>query len=179
MSPQLTAALPLILGGLLLLAFGLWLVLRATRRAKVIDQDASLKRDVLDEGAARAARNQALIDAPPAAVKPTPAPAPAPAPAPVAEPAAAPVAVPPAPPSAADDLTRIKGLGPKIAGLLGELGVTSFAQIAAWSEADIAAIDAQLGRFSGRIMRDQWVAQAQLLAAGDEAGFAAKFGQNG
>lgn len=172
MSPELTAALPLILGGLLVLAFAVWLLLRATRRAKVIDAAENLKRDVLDEGAARAARNQALIDAAPAVEKPAPAPAPAPASAPVPTPA-------PAPAGSADDLTRIKGLGPKIAGLLGEMGVTSFAQIAAWSEQDVAAIDAQLGRFSGRITRDQWIAQAQMLAAGDEAGFAAKFGQNG
>lgn len=174
MSPELTAALPLILGGLLVLAFAVWLLLRATRRAKVIDAAENLKRDVLDEGAARAARNQALIDAAPAVEKPAPAPAPAPASAPVPTPAPA-----PAPAGSADDLTRIKGLGPKIAGLLGEMGVTSFAQIAAWSEQDVAAIDAQLGRFSGRITRDQWIAQAQMLAAGDEAGFAAKFGQNG
>jgi predicted flap endonuclease-1-like 5' DNA nuclease len=63
--------------------------------------------------------------------------------------------------------------------LLGELGVTSFAQIAAWSDADVTRIDAQLGRFKGRITRDQWIEQARLLSAGDEAGFAAKFGQNG
>lgn len=170
MSPQLTAALPLIIGGLLLVAFGVWLVLRATRKAKVIDAAESLKRDVLDEGAARASRNQALIDATPAVVKPDPA----------REPAAAPSPAPqPTPIPSADDLTRIKGLGPKIAALLGELGVTSFSQIAAWSEADVAAIDAQLGRFSGRITRDQWIAQAKLLAAGDEAAFVEKFGQNG
>lgn len=176
MSPQLTAALSLIIGGLLLVAFGVWLVLRVTRRAKVIDAAESLKRDVLDEGAARASRNQALIDAAPAVQKPeaavTPAQAPVPAPVPAPPP-------PPAPAASADDLTRIKGLGPKIAALLGELGVTTFSQIAGWSEADVAAIDAQLGRFSGRITRDQWVAQAKLLAAGDEAAFVEKFGQNG
>ena len=42
-----------------------------------------------------------------------------------------------------------------------------------------AAIDAKLGRFSGRITRDQWVAQAKLLAAGEESAFAAQFGRNG
>lgn len=185
MSSQMTAALPLIIGGLLLLAFALWLVLRATRKAKVIDQGESLKRDVLDEGAARAARNQALIDAPPAVVKP------APAPAPVTGPVTGPVPAPPAPSatqerapveSAAktgDDLTRMKGLGPKIAGLLSEMGITTYAQIAAWDEEDITRIDAQLGRFSGRITRDQWVAQAKLLTSGDEASFTAQFGQNG
>ncbi|ODT00237.1 MAG: hypothetical protein ABS49_05860 [Erythrobacter sp. SCN 62-14] len=170
MSFDMSNSLPLILIAVLVLAVALWALLRATRRAKVIDEGESLKRDVLDEGAARAARNQALIDAAPAVVK---EPAPAPAPAPTATPAPEPVA------ASADDLTRIKGLGPKIAALLAELGVTSFAQIASWSDEDVAEIDAKLGRFSGRISRDQWVMQARLLAAGDEASFAAQFGRNG
>lgn len=62
-----------------------------------------------------------------------------------------------------DDLTRIKGLGPKAAAALAGGGVTSFAQIAAWSEADIASWDAKInGR--GRITRDDWVGQAKTLA---------------
>lgn len=174
MTADMSNALPFILIGVLVLAIAVWALLRATRKAKVIDAGESLKRDVLDEGAARASRNQALIDAPPAVVKPEPEPAPAAAPAPTPPPVAA-----PAPAASADDLTRIKGLGPKIAALLNELGVTSYAQIAAWRAEDAAAIDAKLGRFSGRISRDQWIAQAQLLAAGDEAGFVKKFGQNG
>lgn len=178
MTADMSNALTFILIGVLVLAIAVWALLRATRKAKVIDAGESLKRDVLDEGAARASRNQALIDAPPAVVKPEPAPAPAPAPVPAPAPTPPPVAAP-APTASADDLTRIKGLGPKIAALLNELGVTSYAQIAAWSAEDVAAIDAKLGRFSGRISRDQWIAQAQLLAAGDEAGFAKKFGQNG
>jgi predicted flap endonuclease-1-like 5' DNA nuclease len=76
-----------------------------------------------------------------------------------------------------DDLRRIKGLGPKLVTLLNALGVTSYAQIAGWSEADIDRIDAQLGTFAGRIRRDSWVEQAKLLAAGDTAGFEAKFGK--
>jgi predicted flap endonuclease-1-like 5' DNA nuclease len=103
------------------------------------------------------------------------APAPTPEPAP-AVPAPAPA---PAAPASADDLSRIKGVGPKLVALLAELGVTSFAQIAAWSDADVTRIDDQLGRFKGRITRDQWIAQAQLLAAGDETGFAERFGRNG
>ena len=93
------------------------------------------------------------------------APAPAPAPAPT--------------PAAADDLARIKGVGPKLVALLGELGVTSYAQIAAWTDADVERIDAQLGRFAGRITRDQWIEQAKMLSAGDEAGFTERFGRNG
>lgn len=78
-----------------------------------------------------------------------------------------------------DVLTRLKGLGPKAASLLAELGVTSFAQIASWDAGDIAAIDARMGAFKGRIVRDRWVEQAALLAAGDIAGFEAEFGKLG
>ena len=77
----------------------------------------------------------------------------------------------------ADDLTRIKGLGPKLAGLLRGLGIARFDQIAGWSEADVARIDAQLGAFEGRIARDNWIEQARYLAAGDVAGFEARFGK--
>ena len=77
----------------------------------------------------------------------------------------------------ADDLTRIKGLGPKIATLLRSLSVTRFDQIAAWSEADVARIDSQLGTFQGRIARDNWIEQARYLSAGDVSGFEARFGK--
>jgi predicted flap endonuclease-1-like 5' DNA nuclease len=187
MSVPISAALPLILLGLALLIVAVWLLMRANRKAKIVDNGSApaLARDVLAEGAAPAQRNQALIDAAPAVAKPAPAPAPAPlaetAPAPTPEPAPAVPAPAPAPaaPASADDLSRIKGVGPKLVALLAELGVTSFAQIAAWSDADVTRIDDQLGRFKGRITRDQWIAQAQLLAAGDETGFAERFGRNG
>jgi len=76
-----------------------------------------------------------------------------------------------------DDLLRLKGVGPKLKTLLIELGVTRYAQIAAWGDADIAVIDAKLGNFKGRPVRDQWVDQARYLAAGDIAGFEAKYGK--
>ena len=138
--------------------------------------------DVLDEGAAPAQRNQALIDAPAAAVAPVPIP---PATPPgltgageAVEAAVERQQIASAEPIAIgdDDLTRIKGIGPKLVAQLGELGIRSFTQIAAWSEADIDRIDSQLGRFEGRIRRDSWVEQARLLAAGDDTGFAARFG---
>ena len=77
----------------------------------------------------------------------------------------------------ADDLTRIKGLGPKIATLLRGLGITRFDQIATWSEADVARIDPQLGTFQGRIARDNWIEQARYLSAGDVSGFESRFGK--
>ena len=165
-----------------------WLFSRATRPV-----ERSRRPDVLDEGVAPAARNQALIDAAPAASAAYAIPPAAgtlggmaeviaagaqeeAADAEAAETAApAPEAIAPAP--AADDLTRIKGLGPKLSTLLGQLGVTSYAQIAAWTDADLARIDPQLGAFAGRPARDQWIVQARLLAAGDAAGYEAQFGK--
>lgn len=75
-----------------------------------------------------------------------------------------------------DTLTLLKGLGPKAAAVLQDLGVTRFDQIASWNEADIAAIDKRMGAFQGRITRDRWVEQARLLANGDTEGFEAAFG---
>lgn len=119
-------------------------------------------RDVLSEGAAPAARNSALIDAPPAAaIVPPPVLAQAP---PVAS-------------DEGDDLTRIKGLGPKISAALRALGITRYGEIAAWTEADVARIDAQLGAFAGRATRDNWIEQAKLLSGGDTAAYEAKFGK--
>jgi predicted flap endonuclease-1-like 5' DNA nuclease len=76
-----------------------------------------------------------------------------------------------------DDLLRLKGVGPKLARTLMAMGITNYRQIAAWSPENIAAVDARLGVFSGRIVRDNWVEQARLLDAGDIAGFEAKFGK--
>lgn len=181
MPADMSASLPLILLGLALLVFAAWLLMRLNRKATVIEDDTApaLARDVLDEGAERARRNQALIDAAPAAVKPDPAPTPVAEAAPVAEVVAVPAPAPEPAPTTADDLARIKGVGPKLVALLGDMGVTTFVQIAAWSDADIERIDAKLGRFAGRITRDQWVDQAKMLAAGDETGFTDKFGRNG
>lgn len=81
------------------------------------------------------------------------------------------------PAAGGDDLTRLKGVGPKLSARLKELGVVSFAQIAGWSEADLAAVDAQLGTFAGRPKRDSWIEQAGFLASGDVAGYEAKFGK--
>lgn len=110
-------------------------------------------------------------------VEATPPAAPEPAPTPEPEPAATPEPAPVA--AKADNLQLIKGLGPKLAGLLNGLGVTGFQQIADWTDADIAAIDPQLGAFQGRIARDNFVDQAGYLARGDKAGFEAKYGALG
>jgi predicted flap endonuclease-1-like 5' DNA nuclease len=78
-----------------------------------------------------------------------------------------------------DNLELIKGLGPKVNSMLKGLGVTSFAQVASWTAADVAEMDGKLGAFAGRITRDNWVDQAQLLSAGDVTGFEKKYGALG
>ncbi|MEL6642107.1 MAG: 50S ribosomal protein L21 [Pseudomonadota bacterium] len=65
----------------------------------------------------------------------------------------------------ADDLTQISGVGPVIVKKLHALGVTTFAQIAAWTPEDVAAMDEKLN-FKGRIDRDEWLKQAAELAKG-------------
>jgi len=144
--------------------------------------------------AAEPARFKPKEPAPVAETPPPPAPKPVPAaptaespeePTVPAEPAPEPAAEAPppapalAPAAKADNLQLLKGIGPKLAGLLNGLGVTSFQQIADWTDADIAAIDPQLGAFQGRIARDNIVDQAAYLARGDKAGFEAKYGALG
>lgn len=75
-----------------------------------------------------------------------------------------------------DDLTKIKGVGPKLNDLLHELGVFHFSQIAGWSDAQVEEVDSHLDTFRGRISRDRWIDQARYLAAGDFAGFEHEFG---
>ena len=74
-------------------------------------------------------------------------------------------------------ITLLKGLGPKLTQKLAEHGVTTVGDMAALSEAQAQALDAQLGAFSGRMARDRWLEQARLLAAGDRDGFEAVFGR--
>lgn len=191
---------------LAVLLIGFILLRRGSTGAKRRDY----KPDVLDEGAASVQRNQALIDAAPAAqiitappvsvglagvgeavavgaqdvveeaaaeAEAPAAPEPEPAPAPESALATEPAPAPEAPAGTADDLSRIKGLGPKLQALLPTLGITSYAQIAALTEADLAELDTKLGAFAGRPAKDNWVEQARFLAAGDTAGFEAKFGK--
>ncbi|HLP69964.1 MAG TPA: 5' DNA nuclease [Rhizobium sp.] len=65
----------------------------------------------------------------------------------------------------ADDLKEVSGVGPKLEQVLNGIGVTRFADIAGWSDADVARIDAEIG-LGGRIVRDGWVAQAKALKGG-------------
>jgi len=62
-----------------------------------------------------------------------------------------------------DDLTRIRGIGPKIRGLLGEMEITSFRQIANLTGQDVEVISEALGSFPDRIQRDDWMTSAKEL----------------
>lgn len=68
-------------------------------------------------------------------------------------------------PEDADDLTKLSGVGPKLAEKLNGNGVYRFVQIAEWTPGEVAFIDDQLS-FKGRIERDGWIKQAENLASG-------------
>ncbi len=67
--------------------------------------------------------------------------------------------------TAGDDLKQLSGIGPALEKKLHEAGVTTFAQIAAWTPEDVAAMDEKLA-FKGRIEREGWIEQARKLAEG-------------
>ena len=79
----------------------------------------------------------------------------------------------------ADDLKKIKGVGPKMEKLCNSLGFYHFDQIASWNKAEVAWVDANLEGFKGRVTRDTWVEQAKLLAAGKETAFSKKVDKGG
>ena len=73
-----------------------------------------------------------------------------------------------------DDLKQIIGIGKVFEGALNELGVYSFRQLANFSMADIARVNAKLKEFKGRMEQDDWIGQAKELLFekynGDDAG---------
>lgn len=109
--------------------------------------------DILTGGAKPAKKAAAKKDAAPKAEAKKEA-------APKAEAAAAPLFTAPA--GEADNLTKIKGIGPVAAGQLAEQGITTFAQVAALSDADITRIDEAMP-FSAEQISD-WRDQAKALA---------------
>ncbi|WP_242152127.1 hypothetical protein [Sphingomonas sp. BAUL-RG-20F-R05-02] len=173
------------------------------RRRRQADRQVAENREIAEEAGATA---PPAVEAPlgsdvPATspvrrdAEPITPPAPPPHAESISEPAAA--AVPPAPPAAeptvepvsvvtpvaapaassASELTQLKGLGPKLASTLAELGYTRVDQIADLSPAEAEALDARLGAFQGRMARDRWIEQARLLTAGDRSGYEAAFGR--
>jgi len=80
------------------------------------------------------------------------------------------------PPEKADDLKMIAGIGPKIEKILHDLGIYTFAQIASWGPEEIKWVDQRL-KFKGRIIREEWVAQADALATGGRDEYVRRFGK--
>ena len=62
-----------------------------------------------------------------------------------------------------DDLKQISGVGPGLEKKLQDAGITSYAQIAALTDAEIQDLEANVVKFAGRIKRDDWIGQAQQL----------------
>jgi predicted flap endonuclease-1-like 5' DNA nuclease len=77
----------------------------------------------------------------------------------------------------ADDFCRMKGVGPKFADALHGLGFNRFEQLAHLTPTEIDRLDRQLGAFSGRLVRDRLVEQADYLARNDTDGYEQTFGK--
>ena len=116
-------------------------------------------------------RRASLEEAPPPHTEPASTPDVHPAP------IAATPALDAAPSYAPDDLNHLKGVGPRMAARLKELGIVSIAQLAALDYADIRRLDADLGPFQGRIEKDQLVEQARLLQEGNMRAYEARYGK--
>ena len=65
----------------------------------------------------------------------------------------------------ADDISLIGGIGPKLLKGLNDIGITTLAQIAAWSDSDVERIETELKQ-KGRVAREEWIEQAKELLAG-------------
>jgi len=190
----------LIAGAALALIVLLLIVLRLARRRQSIrgQAQARVERRAEDPYAATTERPYVKPPAAAAAVAP-PASTPPPPPAPTAEPGKpaeeenlgvsqpavplpgelAGIAFPPHSTDHPDELTRLKGVGPKLAALLNEEGITRYEQLASLDERKLAALDERLGAFKGRLTRDRVVEQARLLASGDTEEYEARFGKLG
>ena len=78
-----------------------------------------------------------------------------------------------------DDLKMIKGVGPKLEGMLHSMGFYHFDQIAAWTPQQVAWADQNLVGFKGRVSRDNWVDQARELSEGGETEFSKRAKKDG
>ena len=63
-----------------------------------------------------------------------------------------------------DDLTQLDGVGPAFAKKLNEAGVTSFAQIAAWTEADLDSLNETVSGLKAKAEANNWIEAAKSLA---------------
>lgn len=63
----------------------------------------------------------------------------------------------------ADDLKTIKGVGPKLEGMLNELGIITFKQVSLLDDQQAKEVSLAIKTFPDRIFRDQWIEQAKQL----------------
>jgi len=66
----------------------------------------------------------------------------------------------------ADDLKRIKGVGPVIEKTLNGEGVYNFQQVADFNDDNVKWVNNHIS-FPGRIEREDWIGQAKALAKGE------------
>ena len=81
--------------------------------------------------------------------------------------------------SGADNLQMIKGVGPKLEGLLNDMGFFHFDQVSAWGTDEVSWVDQNLEGFRARVSRDNWVSQATALAAGEKIEFSKRAKKDG
>ncbi len=79
----------------------------------------------------------------------------------------------------ADNLKEIKGVGPKLEAMLNDMGFYHFDQIANWTASEVNWVNQNLTGFKGRVTRDEWVAQAKILAAGGDTEFSKRVDKGG
>lgn len=81
-----------------------------------------------------------------------------------------------APAGEADDLKLIGGVGPVLERRLNALGITRWSQVAAFTPEQIDQVEGSLN-FRGRVLRDNWLQQAEVLARGGEEEYVRVFGK--
>jgi predicted flap endonuclease-1-like 5' DNA nuclease len=88
------------------------------------------------------------------------------------------VPIRPAPAPARDNLLRIGGIDSEIDRVLAENGVSRYGDIAQWSPAEVARFDRLFGG-RGRVQRENWVEQAQILSRGGDTAFSRNYDRSG
>ncbi|QBA63293.1 NrfD/PsrC family molybdoenzyme membrane anchor subunit [Muriicola soli] len=63
----------------------------------------------------------------------------------------------------ADDLKKVKGIGPKMEQTLNQIGIYTFAQVSRMTDTEYRMLDEITGAFPGRAQRDDWAGQAMKL----------------
>ena len=75
-----------------------------------------------------------------------------------------------------DNLQRIGGINAEVEKLLNTQSVNRYAQVASWTAADAMRFDRLLGQ-EGRVKRENWIEQAQILSRGGDTAYSRQFDQ--